>query len=147
MFRSAALSEQGLTVLRKPTDNYEWADGKHSRFGLYHTDFQTQKRTLRDGSKVLLEIIAKWRARFSMPAPSTWLKLVEAEHMVEEKLAEPETPVLAKAKPGTPESEEDSDWERPRNSEIEDQEDDTLVVTGNDSVRLRTGKAKAKADS
>ena len=38
-------------------DNFEWAHGFSKRFGLYHTDFATQKRTLYEGSKKYKEII------------------------------------------------------------------------------------------
>ncbi len=40
-------------------DNFEWAHGFEKRFGLYHVDFATQKRTLRQGSLKYLEIIQK----------------------------------------------------------------------------------------
>jgi beta-glucosidase len=42
-------------------DNFEWAYGFEKRFGLYHVDYSTQKRTLREGSRRYLEIIRKSR--------------------------------------------------------------------------------------
>ena len=30
------------------TDNFEWAEGYHPRFGLIHINFETQKRTVKD---------------------------------------------------------------------------------------------------
>lgn len=38
-------------------DNFEWDLGYDERFGLYEVDFQTQKRTLREGSKEYQRII------------------------------------------------------------------------------------------
>jgi beta-glucosidase/6-phospho-beta-glucosidase/beta-galactosidase len=38
-------------------DNFEWAKGYEMKFGLYKVDFNTQKRTLREGSKAFIEII------------------------------------------------------------------------------------------
>ena len=38
-------------------DNFEWAEGYKQKFGLYHVDFKTQKRTLRNGSKIYVKII------------------------------------------------------------------------------------------
>jgi beta-glucosidase len=37
-------------------DNFEWAEGYAARFGLYHTDFQTQQRTLKRSGEVYSEI-------------------------------------------------------------------------------------------
>lgn len=42
-------------------DNFEWAFGFTKRFGLYHVDFATRKRTLRAGSLKYPEIILKSR--------------------------------------------------------------------------------------
>lgn len=41
-------------------DNFEWAEGFDMRFGLYHNDFSTQKRTLRDGSKAYKNVVQKF---------------------------------------------------------------------------------------
>ena len=38
-------------------DNFEWAFGYDMKFGLYEVDFQTQKRTLREGSKIYKKIV------------------------------------------------------------------------------------------
>jgi beta-glucosidase len=40
-------------------DNFEWAFGFEKRFGLYHVDYATQKRTLRQGSRQYPEMILK----------------------------------------------------------------------------------------
>lgn len=42
-------------------DNFEWAYGFEKRFGLYHIDYATQKRTLREGSRKYSDIIRKSR--------------------------------------------------------------------------------------
>ncbi len=42
-------------------DNFEWAHGFEKRFGLYHVDYATQERTLREGSRKYPEIIRKSR--------------------------------------------------------------------------------------
>ncbi len=38
-------------------DNFEWNDGFDMKFGLFHVDFETLKRTLRDGAKVYRDLI------------------------------------------------------------------------------------------
>ena len=37
-------------------DNFEWAEGYSARFGLVHTDFATQKRTLKRSGSLYGEI-------------------------------------------------------------------------------------------
>jgi beta-glucosidase len=41
-------------------DNFEWSFGTSMRFGLYHNDFKTQKRTLRAGSMAFVNAVKKW---------------------------------------------------------------------------------------
>jgi beta-glucosidase len=38
-------------------DNFEWTEGYKMKFGLYEVDFNSQKRTLRNGSKAFLNIV------------------------------------------------------------------------------------------
>jgi beta-glucosidase len=40
------------------TDNFEWAEGYKERFGMVHTDFVTQARTLKDSALWYKEVIA-----------------------------------------------------------------------------------------
>ena len=39
-------------------DNIEWAEGLEKRFGLFHVDHQTQKRTAKDSAKFIKELLA-----------------------------------------------------------------------------------------
>ncbi|MBK0381639.1 beta-glucosidase [Pedobacter sp. SD-b] len=41
------------------TDNFEWAEGYHPRFGLVHINFETQKRTVKNSGKWYGEFLAK----------------------------------------------------------------------------------------
>jgi len=43
-------------------DNFEWAFGYQMRFGLYHVDYKTQKRTLRRGSSFFVELVKEFNA-------------------------------------------------------------------------------------
>ena len=38
-------------------DNFEWIDGYGPKFGLYQTDFTTQKRTPRGSAKLFHDIV------------------------------------------------------------------------------------------
>ena len=40
-------------------DNFEWTDGFEKRFGLYHVDFQTQRRTPKLSASFYREVIAR----------------------------------------------------------------------------------------
>ena len=39
-------------------DNFEWVDGYEKRFGLYHVDFETQKRTPKLSAEFYRKLIA-----------------------------------------------------------------------------------------
>ncbi|RKY54624.1 MAG: beta-glucosidase, partial [Candidatus Neomarinimicrobiota bacterium] len=39
-------------------DNFEWAEGFDKRFGLYHVNYKTQQRTLKEGSEIYKKIIS-----------------------------------------------------------------------------------------
>jgi beta-glucosidase len=39
-------------------DNFEWSSGYHLRFGLYHVDYATQKRTLKASGAYYREVVA-----------------------------------------------------------------------------------------
>ena len=57
----AKLIEQGIDIKSyyhwSLMDNFEWAEGYSMRFGLYHVDYETQIRTLRDSGKAYQSII------------------------------------------------------------------------------------------
>ncbi|KXS17974.1 glycoside hydrolase family 1 protein [Gonapodya prolifera JEL478] len=42
-------------------DNFEWAEGYDSRFGLFETNFETQERTMRDSCKYYMKVIQLWK--------------------------------------------------------------------------------------
>lgn len=38
-------------------DNFEWAEGYRTRFGLVHVDFETQQRTMKDSGLCFKEFL------------------------------------------------------------------------------------------
>jgi beta-glucosidase len=40
-------------------DNFEWAEGYDMKFGLYHVDFETQVRRLREGARYFVKVVKK----------------------------------------------------------------------------------------
>jgi len=40
------------------TDNWEWVEGESARFGIVHTDYTTQQRTVKDSGRFFADIIA-----------------------------------------------------------------------------------------
>ena len=50
------------------TDNFEWAEGYHPRFGLIHVDFKTQRRLIKNSGK--------WYANFLRPVLKTGQELM-----------------------------------------------------------------------
>jgi len=40
-------------------DNFEWTDGFGKRFGLYHVDFETQRRTPKLSASFYREVVAR----------------------------------------------------------------------------------------
>ena len=44
-------------------DNFEWAEGWVPRFGLFGVDYETQERTLRDGAKPFVKLVADTKAK------------------------------------------------------------------------------------
>jgi beta-glucosidase len=41
------------------TDNFEWAEGYHARFGLIHVDFMTQLRTIKNSGYWFRDVLFK----------------------------------------------------------------------------------------
>ena len=39
------------------TDNFEWAEGYHTRFGLIHVDFETQQRIIKSSGQWYADLI------------------------------------------------------------------------------------------
>ena len=42
-------------------DNFEWAEGYEQQFGLYHVDFETQERTLKESGQLYADIVEAHR--------------------------------------------------------------------------------------
>ncbi len=43
-------------------DNFEWAEGYSARFGVVHTDFASQRRTVKDSGRLLADVAGQRRA-------------------------------------------------------------------------------------
>lgn len=56
-------TEKGVPIERyyhwSLLDNWEWAEGQKARFGLYHTNYDTQERTLRKSGEYFRQICVK----------------------------------------------------------------------------------------
>ncbi len=55
--RKEGLSAEGYFVWTL-TDNFEWSEGYHPRFGLVHVDFETQQRTIKSSGHWYAEFLA-----------------------------------------------------------------------------------------
>jgi len=52
-------------------DNFEWGQGLSRRFGLFHVDFQTQRRTPRDSARWYRDTITSGSAEAAVTHPNT----------------------------------------------------------------------------
>jgi len=62
--------EKGIDIQRyyhwSLMDNFEWAEGNSARFGLYHTNYETQERTLRKSGSFYAAIIKNRAVNWEM---------------------------------------------------------------------------------